>query len=258
MGTWRGGETPGTIPPSRPSTQSIPPFAHGPPPTNTPRSDLFFLPLHFLLLSFSLFLIILPSSRLHRLPIHLLSLAGDTTHSSAGRPSPALHPADASSDPMSSSPPSSRLATPTSRSSRVRKQVTHYGSYMDSDVISEEEDHIDVVADEDESFEDKVTKGKESDDAASELDGLGGSEDEMNLVSGETIGWVLMGDRSLRALRRGRSPGRRGRGKRSRRSRPLRRRPLSGRRGRRRLRTTKRRERRLGLSFSVRRPRGRW
>ena len=158
---------------------------------------------------------------------------------------------------MSSSPPSSRLATPTSRSCRVRKQVTHYGSFMDSDVISEEEGHIDVMADEDESFEDKVVKGKESDDAASEFDGMDGSEDELNLVSGETDGWVacsrvLMDDRSLRAFRR-RSRAKKGRARRSKRSRPLRRKSPSGWRERRRLRTRKRRPRLSFLSASTKR-----
>jgi len=64
---------------------------------------------------------------------------------------------------MSDSPTSTRLETPLStRTSRARKPVKHYGSFLDSDQLPEDEDHQeedDVVDDEDESF--KVKGGKE-------------------------------------------------------------------------------------------------
>ncbi len=81
---------------------------------------------------------------------------------------------------MSTSPPSSHLETPISgRSSRARKPVKHFGSYVISeDVISEEEGYKETEEEEDESFEAKGGK-EESDDESAVEDG---SDDGMNLV----------------------------------------------------------------------------
>jgi len=88
---------------------------------------------------------------------------------------------------MSDSPTSTRLETPLStRTSRARKPVKHYGSFLDSDQLPEDEDHQeedDVVDDEDESF--KVKGGKEESEDEVEGDEIvlgDGSEDEIDFV----------------------------------------------------------------------------
>ena len=79
---------------------------------------------------------------------------------------------------MPNSPNSSRLETPASnRSSRVRKPVKHYGSFVDSDLITDENTHHRVQDDDDESFE--LKGAKEESDERVDYDG---SNDDTNLV----------------------------------------------------------------------------
>ena len=114
----------------------------------------------------------------------------------------------------SADPPSSCLEIPPNRSSRLRKPVTHYGSFMGSDMISDAEEDEDVDdEDDDDLFEADGGRAESADEEAVFEDG---SQEDTDVVGRDPSGcWVFTADRSRKRCRIGertRSPtGKRGR-----------------------------------------------